>query len=161
METAWVEAERELEKLYGRNAVITRAFAGMNRQVQMNEPIEKCLMRFAMESGIEDLYHFAELFRYAKRNGGNMAEIIRSTRNRFREKEAVLEEIRTAVTAKQLEQRMMLILVPGILLFTTISSPEYGEVLYHTPLGILVMTACLAGYLAAALWGDRIVSIEV
>ena len=81
-------------------------------------------------------------------------------KNRFREKEAVIE-IRTAVTAKQLEQRMMLVLVPGILLFTTISSPEYGEVLYHTPLGVLVMTACLIGYLAAALWGDRIVTIEV
>lgn len=161
MENAWREAEKELTKLYGPSAEMTRAFVRMNQQVRMNEPIETLFLREAAETGQEDICHFAEIFRYAKRNGGNMTAIIQDTLRKISEKIAVLEDIQTAVTAKKTEERILLLLVPGILLFVTLSSPEYVSVLYGTWMGRLLMSVCLAGYLAAAWWGEKIVSIQV
>ena len=161
MERAWIEAQKELTSLYGTTAPVTEAFRRMNRQVRLNEPLEKCLMQFAAESGIEDLFHFAELFRYAKRNGGNMSDMIHAALRRFRDRESVRAEIRTAITAKRMEQHMMLVLVPGMLFFVTASSGEYTDVLFHTLPGVLIMTGGLVGYVAAAGWAQKIISIEV
>lgn len=160
-EMAWLEAQKELDKLYGSNAEITRAFAFMNKQVQMNEPLEKTLMRFALESGVEEICNFAEIFRYAKRSGGDMTEIIRRTNTQMRETAEAMEDIETAMSSKRMEQRMLMILVPVMLLFVTVSSGQYMESLYHNALGVLIMSGCLAGYLAASVWSWKIVSIEV
>ncbi|MGI5932333.1 MAG: type II secretion system F family protein [Eubacterium sp.] len=161
VEMAWVEAQKELEKVCGPSGCMTQAFARMNKQVRMNEPLERLLLEFAYETGIEDICSFAEMFRYARRSGGDLTEMIRVTLRRMREKKEILNEIQTAVTARKLEQKMLLVLVPGILLFLTVSSPEYAQVLYHTAIGTVAMTGCLTGYLAAAEWARRIVDIQV
>lgn len=59
----------------------------------------------------------------------------------MQEKTEVLQEIETAVAAKRAEQRMMMILLPVILLFITLSSPEYTGALYKNLAGVLVMSA--------------------
>jgi tight adherence protein B len=161
VEMAWVEAQKELEKVCGRSGSMTQVFARMNQQVRMNEPLERLLLEFAYETGIEDICSFAEIFRYARRSGGDLTAIIRITLKRMREKKEIMTEIQTAVTARKLEQKMLLVLVPGILLFLTASSPEYAQVLYHTAIGTIAMTGCLAGYLAAAEWARRIVDIQI
>lgn len=161
LEGAWAEAEKELRNLYGEEAEITRAFSSMNYRIRMNEPLEKLFLAYAYHTGIEDICNFAEIFQYAKRSGGNVAEIIRSTIQQMREKAEIMEDIKTAVTAKKLEQRMMLLLMPGILLFITLTSPEYVTTLYQTPLGIVIMTACLAGYLFSSWWSAKIMNIQV
>ena len=70
----------------------------------------------------------------------------------MQEKTEVLQEIETAVAAKRAEQRMMMILLPVILLFITLSSPEYTGALYKNLAGVLVMSACLCGYLVVFFW---------
>ena len=63
--------------------------------------------------------------------------------------------------AKRAEQRMMMILLPVILLFITLSSPEYTGALYKNLAGVLVMSACLCGYLVVFFWSEKIVQIPV
>ncbi len=161
MENAWRRAETELIDLYGADAEFCVAMRRMNKQLEVNEPLEKVLAQFAEESGVEDICQFAEIFSYAKRSGGNLTEIIRSVTERMQEKTEILTEIETSIAAQKMEQRMMNLLLPGILLFITISSPSYVTALYHNPLGILVMSACLAGYIACLFWSEKIMDIEV
>ena len=69
--------------------------------------------------------------------------------------------IESAVASKRYEQTLMSFLPCGILLYLQLISPGFLEVLYTTALGAGVMTVCLAIYIAAVLWGRRIVDIRV
>ena len=151
----------DMQRLYGKDADIVREFAYMNRKIQMSEPLEQVFYEFACNSGSEDIYHFAEILLHVKRSGGNLTEIIRTTTVKMQEKTEVLQEIETAVAAKRAEQRMMMILLPVILLFITLSSPEYTGALYKNLAGVLVMSACLCGYLVVFFWSEKIVQIPV
>ncbi len=161
MENAWKNAEKDLERLYGRNSEFYLELNRMNQKLRMNEPLEQILYDFAIRSGSEDICNFAEIFRYAKRNGGNVTEIIRTTIRRMQEKADIMAEIENAVAAKRAEQKMMNVMLPGILLFVTLGSPEYVSSLYHTPLGVFVMSICLAGYLFACRWSEKLTDISV
>lgn len=161
MEQAFKEAERETVRLYGTQSEFVTGLSKVNRHVQMNEPLEELFLAFAYQTQAMEIISFAESFHYAKRSGADMPHMIRTVVERIREKEMILENIRTMVSAKRLEQRLLLLLVPGVLLFVTVSSPEYAGTLYHSLPGILLMTGCLLGYLIAAWWGRRIVSIRV
>lgn len=161
MENAWKAAEKDMGRLYGRNSEFYLELNRMNQKIRMNEPLEQILYDFAIRSGSEDICNFAEIFRYAKRNGGNVTEIIRTTLHRMQEKADIMAEIENAVAAKRAEQKMMNVMLPGILLFVTLGSPEYVSSLYHTPLGIIVMSICLAGYLFACRWSEKLTDISV
>ncbi len=161
MENAWRKAQKELEILYGPDAEFVVGMRRMNQRLAVNEPLEQILSEFADESGVEDISRFAEVFGYAKRSGSDLAEIIRTVTERMKEKEEILSEIETAVAAKKMEQRMMNFLLPGILLFITLSSPSYVTALYHNPAGILVMSVCLGGWLGCIYWSERLMDIQV
>ncbi len=161
VENAWRRAEGELIALYGPDAAYCVKMREMNQKLAVNEPLEKVLAEFAAGSGVEDIENFAEIFGYAKRSGGSLTEIIRTVTERMQEKAEILTEIETSVAAKQMEQRMMNFLLPGILLFITISSPSYVTALYHNLPGVLVMSACLGGYLACLLWSEKLMDIPV
>lgn len=161
MENSWRAAEEELVRLYGEDAEICKEMKQMNQRIRMNEPMEKILWEFAVKSGVEDILNFAEIFRYARRSGGNLTEIIRNCVKQMQEKTETLAEIRNAVAAKKMEQKMMNVLLPGVLLFVTVSSPSYASTLYHNGLGILVMSICLAGYLGCLIWSEKLTEITV
>ena len=76
MENAWREAAREVENLYGKDAILLRELEEINRAVALNIPIEKLLDQFADRSGNADIMSFAEVFAFAKRSGGNFAAFI-------------------------------------------------------------------------------------
>jgi tight adherence protein B len=161
MERALKSAGEDMDRLYGKDADFSIELTQMNQKISMNMPVEQVLYEFAQRSGCEDICNFAEIFQYAKRSGGNISEIIRNTVSLMQEKADIMAEISNAVAAKQAEQKLMNILLPGILLFITLGSPEYVSSLYHTPVGILVMSVCLVGYLFAIYWSERLLDISV
>lgn len=161
VENAWKKAQQDLDRLYGADAEFCRKMKRMNQRLEMNEQLDRILYDFALESGVEDIYNFAEIFCYVKRSGGNLTEIIRTTVDRMQEKAAIMEEIENVVTSKKMEQKMMNLLLPGILLFVTVSSPAYVSALYHNVPGVLVMSICLAGYTGCFIWSERLTDIAV
>ncbi|MCD7921061.1 MAG: type II secretion system F family protein [Clostridiales bacterium] len=161
MENAWKIAEKEMISLYGENAEFCMDLRYMNQRMAMNESLERILSEYAAQSEVEDICQFAEVFSYAKRSGGDLTEIIRSVTGRMQQKAEILSEIETAVASKKMEQGMMNLLLPGVLLFVTISSPSYVSTLYHNTLGILVMSICLGGYLCCMFWSERLTDISV
>lgn len=161
LESAWKYAQRETGKMHGTQSVFCRELQKMNQKLSMHEPMEQLIYELAEQCDNEDIYHFAEILLYAKRSGGNMTEIIHRTVCRMQEKHEVLREIAANVAAKRAEQKMMMILLPLMLLFLTVSSPEYTGALYGNPAGVLVMSGCLAGYLGAMFWAEKIMDIPV
>ena len=71
IENAFIQAVEELELIYGRDSDITIKFRYIVVRLGQNENIEDIFMDFAEESKVEDIIYFAEIFRYAKRSGGD------------------------------------------------------------------------------------------
>lgn len=161
MENAWMEAQREMEILHGQRCAMTLELQEMNRGIHLNRPIESMLEEFANRSGVEDIQQFAEVFSYAKRTGGNLAEIIAITTRHLREKQEVEKEISVMVAAKNMEQKVMNVIPLGILLFLRVSSDGYLDALYHNPTGIGIMSICLLCYGGAIVLSQRIMNIRV
>lgn len=161
MKNAWKLTQKEICKMYGEEAEFYCALEQINQKAAMNEPVDQTFYAWALTTEEEDIINFAEIFCYASRSGGNLKVIIRESAERLQEKKEILEDIETAVTAKRTEQKLMNLLMPGILLFVTVSSPEYVSVLYHSAVGVLVMSGCLAGYLISVSWSEKIVDIHV
>lgn len=161
MEHAWKDVEKEIRLLYGEDNYFYQKIRELNHAVELNHPIEKQFLKFAQDTGIEDILYFAELLDYGKRSGGNWRKIINSTLQRMKEKFEAEEEIRVVVAEKQIEQRVMNIIPLGILAFLQIFSWDYMEVLYHNPLGILCMSIVFIGYGGAMWLGEKILQIKV
>lgn len=161
IENAFKEALGELILLYGNKSDIVIQFRTIIYRININENIEDILDDFAAKSKVEDIMYFAEVFRYAKRSGGDLISIIRNTANTISEKIEAKNEIETVISGKQMEQKIMSIVPFGIILYLKLSSPEFIEGLYGNAVGIVVMTVCLILYIVSYWLAQRIVRIEV
>lgn len=161
IENAWIEAESELEELYGQSAEMVEEMRQMNRGIRMNQPVEQQLFVFAERTHCEDIMEFAEVFRFAKRNGGNFGKIIQSTVKRIGERMEVEREIETIIAGKKMEQKVMNIIPVCLLAYLNISSEEFLAPLYGNVFGVCVMTIAFAVYLMALMLAQKMVDIKV
>lgn len=161
MENAFKEALIELRLLYGNQGEIVSVFQNIVRRVERNENIEAALYDFAQASGVEDIIYFAEVFRYAKRSGGDLICIIKNTASTIREKIEIKGEIETVISGKKMEQKVMSAMPMGIILYLRLTAPEFIQPLYGTTIGVITMTFCLLVYFVADTLAKRIVNINV
>lgn len=161
MENAWKEAYKEMTLLYGENSYICRELKEINQQIALNVPIEEMVEDLGKRSGIEDIENFAQIFRFAKRGGGNFIKIIHRTAAHMQEKIEVRQEIEVLVASKKMEQNIMNVVPLGILVYLKISSGDFLSVIYKNPMGICFMSICLGIYGVALLLAEKILKIEV
>jgi len=161
VENAFREALTELRKIYDPDAFIIVEFRWILSQVALNIPIESLLLDLGRRSHIDDIRNFAEVFQTAKRTGGDLMAIIRNTVACIQTKTETREEIETNISGKVMEQNIMSLVPVLILGYVTLTSPGFLDVCYHNLTGVAVMTVCLLVYLAAFLWGRRIMDIPV
>ena len=152
IENSFAEALQELVMLYGQNAVIVADF---------NMIVNRILDDYAASTNLDDIKYFAEIFRYAKRSGGDVIGIIKQTSHIIHEKAEVQQQIDTIITGKRLEQRVMVCMPLVITLYLRLTSPEYIDVLYGNVMGIIVMTICLLIYAAAVMLAQKITDINI
>ncbi|MBQ8280379.1 MAG: type II secretion system F family protein [Roseburia sp.] len=161
IENAWREAEKELGELYGEQAYMTEEMRKMNSGIRMNLPVEQLLYQFAQRSACEDILDFSEIFRFAKRSGGNFGKIIRNTIMRISEKMEVEQEIRTALAGKKMEQKVMNVVPVCLLAYLNTTSAEFLAPLYGNLFGVCVMTIAFVAYVGALILAQRMVDIKV
>lgn len=159
VENAIASAGKELELLYGSGGMICRELAYMVQQMGMNRPVEELMSEFAWRSGLEEVDHFARIFRIAKRSGGQLVPIITHTVQIMDERFLVKEEIRTLTASRQFEQKVMNMMPFLMILYIDGTSPGFFDVMYTTAAGRLIMTVCLAVYLLACWLAKRILDI--
>jgi len=160
-ENAWAEARREMILLHGDKSVIVKEVDSIIHKLKIKQPLATILEDFGERSGIEDIKNFAEVFGIAKRSGGDLVSIISSTAKTISDKADVQREIRTIISAKRLEQRIMIVMPLAILLYMGVFSEGFLDVLYEGVTGRVVMTGCFAVYLAAFFIGEKIVETDI
>lgn len=161
MENAMIESEEELKLLFGDGTMIVREFKYINHRVSMNIPIETAWQEFADRSASDDIRNFAQVIRVAKRSGGELNSIIMRTADTIGDKIQIKEEILTQTSAKRLEQKIMSVIPVAIVIYIDVSSPGFFNVMYDGLMGRLIMTVCLAVYIAAIVLGRKILEIEI
>lgn len=161
IENSLSEAIGDLKILYGESSYIVNEFEYMASQIRMNRTIEEVLQEFANRSQLEDIHNFAEVFITAKRTGGDMIKIIRATSKVIGDKIDVKREIKTLITAKQFETKIMNLIPLGIILYMWMFSPGFLDPLYHNLFGIIIMTAALIVYVVSFLLSKKIINIEI
>lgn len=161
IENAWKEAEKDLVKMYGKEADMCKELLQMNARIEIHEPIENQLLDFAVRSGQEDVNDFCQIFSFAKRSGGDFIRIIQNTDKRISDKVEILQEMDTVMAAKKFEQKIMNFIPLFLLFFIQSTSPEFIRPLYGNIAGAAVMSGCLVLYGSAILIARKIVDIEV
>ncbi len=161
IENAFLSAANDMEKLYGREGLITRELTLLSRRLRANENIEDILSDLSDRSGLEDIRDFADVFRSAKRNGGNLNAVIRRAADTISDKIEVRREIETLMAAKRFENRIMQLVPFGILCYIGLTSPDFIAALYHNPTGVFIMTGCLGVYAFAFFLSEKILHIQI
>ncbi len=161
IENAFLQAHEELQKMYGKKEPVLLEFGRITGGLQLNETMESLITDLARRSGVEDIEIFSEVFETARRTGGDLISIIRSTTASISQKEETRQEIEICLSAKKMEQNIMS-LIPCILIaYVKVASPEFLDSMYGNLPGILIMSICLVVYVFAFLMGRKIVNIEV
>lgn len=161
LEHAFTDAKRDLSFIYDKNAMIFKELDEIISGLKVNIPIEKLLSDFGDRSGVEDIENFANVVAAAKRSGGNLIRIIEKTVRSISDKISVEEEMETLIASKKLEEKIMMVMPYGILLYLRVSNGGFLDVLYHNGLGIMLMTVFLIGVYIANAWAAKIMDIPV
>ncbi len=160
-ENAFMNAESDMEKLYGKGSPVCRELGMINTRVNMGMRIQDALYDMAKRNGIDEIYDFATVFAVAMEKGASFPNVISSCVSIMESRRWAECEAKVLIRAKQYEQRIMCVIPPGILAYLRISSGSFTEVLYHNIAGAVIMTACLAVYILAIFLAERIGDIRV
>lgn len=161
IENSFRQAYFDMILLYGKDSGICNELSIISAGLGNNVTLEKLLYDFGKRSRTEDVMEFVQVFTAAKRSGGNMTEIIERSASVIEEKVETEKEIQILLAAKKLEQKIMNVVPFGIIIYIQMTSKGFFDVLYHNLPGIIIMTACLGGYITAVLLSRKIVNIEI
>lgn len=161
IENSFRESYRDMVMLYGEESVICAELKYIIAGLDNNIILEKLLYSLGTRSSLPDVIQFADVFLIAKRSGGNMTEILAKTAAVIEQKTETDKEIQLMISAKKMEQKIMNMVPFLIIFYVGSTSRGFFDVLYHNPVGVIIMTVCLGFYIAAYLLSRRIVDIEV
>ena len=160
IENAFGTAYADISLLFGEDAMLTKELLHIKKALRNNRNVEDLVMDLALRSHHPDIMDFAKVFQVAKRSGGNLPGMMKTTTEILTAKMEVKRKISTVISSKKMEQSIMNVVPFGILLYINASSPGFFDVLYHNVTGILIMTILLIVYLAAYFLAEKIICIE-
>lgn len=160
VENAIKESYKEMKTVYGRESYICRELQDIIRKNEVNTSIEKGFIDLAKRSEVDEIILFAQVFEIAKRSGGNIVNVIQMIANSIVQSFKVEEEINVTISQKKLEQRIMYFVPIGIIVYVSVTSPGFLDVMYETILGRIVMTVCIVAYAVALYMAEKIMKIE-
>lgn len=156
IENAFMESRKDMELLYGKNSLIYRELEQIRRGLVINITLEEQLFLLVERGAGEEIGQFATVFSVAKRNGGNMTQIIKDSTELIGQRVDAKCEMQTVLSGRRMEQNVMKLMPFAVLGYIGFSYPGYFDVLYHNWQGVAIMTGCLVLYLAAYILGERI-----
>ena len=128
VENAFTQAYEELQKLYSEKEPVLQEFRRIRVGILLNRTMEELLSDLAQRSGVEDIEIFAEVFETARRTGGDLIAIIRSTTASVSQKEETRQEIEICLSAKKMEQNIMSLIPCLLIAYVGLTSPEFLDV---------------------------------
>ncbi len=160
IENAFMRAYGDMQLLYGKGSLIIPELEHMNRALRNNRNMEDLLLEFSRRAKIPEVTDFAEVFRIAKRSGGDLPGVLQNTADLIGQKIEVKRQIVTRISAKKMEQNIMNCVPFGIILYIDATTPGFFDSLYGNVTGVALMSVLLAVYVAAYLMAQRILNID-
>ena len=161
LENAVTEAYNTVSNIYGVHSIISQELVLMQRKLLLNIPVESIFEDLGNRTGIDDIQVFSEIIKIAKKGGGDMISVIKSTVDSIRNKIEVKEEISSIVASKRYEQLIMSAMPFAIFIYIDFTQPDFFSPLYHNTLGILISSICLIIYFCSILLSKKLLEIEV
>lgn len=161
MENAILAAGEDLACIYPEGCFIREELGKIARGIANSVPVEEAFHGLAVRSGLEDVQSFAEIYRTARKSGGDLLRVIQSSVAVITDKTELKREIRTILTAKKMECRIMRMIPPGMIVYFRLFSPGYLDILYGGMPGQLLMTGLFFVYLALVWLMEYITGIEI
>lgn len=161
IENSIIESLNTMKTMHGEQSIICTELKLMERKLLLNIPIESIFEDLGNRTGIEEIINFCEILKIAKKTGGNLISIIRTTSEHFREKYNIKSDINVSIAARKYEQIIMFIMPIFIFIYINLTQPGFFAPLYHNILGIIISSICLSIYFLSLLLTKKILSIEV
>ena len=156
VENAFLESRKDMQLLFGEESLIFQELELIRRGLVINITLEELLKDFGERSNSREIRQFSEVFSIAKRNGGNLSEIITSSCQVISQRIEARQELQNLLGGREMEQKIMKGMPFVILFYIGVTYPGYFDMLYHNWQGVAIMTVCLLIYLAAYVLSDRI-----
>ncbi len=161
LENAFIESYKDIKLFYGEESLMASEIMRIKKGLDINLTIEELMEDLAKRSREKEILMFSEVLKSAKRNGGNITEVLINTAERIRSSICVDKEIDVILSEKKLELRVMEGMPFIILLYLEVTSEGYFDALYAGVKGRIFMTVCLLIYIGAAVIGEKIIKIKV
>lgn len=161
IENSIKEANNEMTILYGRTSYICNEIDLMLKKLAINIPVQKIFSDFSIRSQCSDIIIFSQILTIAKRNGGDLIAIIKSSSRTIAEKIDINREIAAALSSRKYEQNIMFLMPIVIMIYIRLSSDGFFEPVYHNITGILIMSLCLIIYISAVVIGLKLSTVKI
>lgn len=161
IENSIKEAKNEMIILYGKTSYICNELDFMSKKLAINIPIEKIFSDFSVRSQCNDIIMFSQILMIAKRNGGDLIAIIKSSSQTIGEKIDINREIATALSSRKYEQNIMFLMPIVIMIYIRLSSDGFFAPVYHNITGVLIMSVCLMLYILAVVSGLKLSTVNI
>ena len=156
VENAFMESREDMRNLYGEDSMIYEELEIIRRGLVINVALEELLLDFGARSGCEEILQFGQMFSIAKRGGGSLSEMIRTSANLISQRIEARQEVQTMLAGRRMEQNVMRLMPFGITAYISATYQDYFQPLYYELSGVGIMTLCLALYLLALFLGEKI-----
>ena len=160
-ENAFLESLKDLKLFYGEKSLMAAEIKAMEQGLKLNRTLESRLSDLGERSGVDDILVFSKVFETAKRNGGNLKEVLEATSETIRANLETEKQIRVTIAQKRLELIIMEVIPFFIMGYIELTTRGYFNVLYHNVRGVLFMTVCLIVYGTSAYIGTGLMRIDV
>ena len=154
---AFLSAYDDMVTEHGKNSYIANEVRLINEMHNQGTEIRDMLNDFAVRSGIDDVRSFADVFHISSELGGDVAKVIRETRDMIGDKIEIELEIQTMVTGQRSELNILAIM-PIVM---SLMLRAFGDGSAPSLLTIVVKAAALALFVFAYWLGTKIVDIKV
>lgn len=157
MQRAFTDAQTDMQFQYGADSFIVKELQTINNGIINGRIIENLIMDFGQRSHIEDVINFANVFKIAQRQGGNMKSIITETKNIICDKIEIEQEINSVVNGTKNELNIMM-LMPLMIVPMMSSFSQEGD---NQAVNIAVKLFGIGIFVVAYIIGRKIVNIKM
>ncbi|MBQ8596623.1 MAG: hypothetical protein IJ409_02420 [Lachnospiraceae bacterium] len=148
-DNAFLSAYPEMQELYGAESSICEMLQMIRTAKENRKPLPEVWHRIGEITEIREITEFAGVYGISHEKSGNVAGVMEKTAEIIASKIETEKEIAVLFSAKRLEQRIMNVMPFFIMFYMAVTSPGYFDGLYHTSVGLVIMSVCLGIYLAA------------
>jgi len=114
---------------------IAGEFRRIYEEQKFGLPLRDALLNLTERVPIVDVKFFVTALMLQRETGGNLAEILDQLAHVIRERFRILRQVRVYTAQGRLTMMILMSLPPGLVLFMSVSNPDFMKPLFNDPMG--------------------------